>query len=52
MFGYYTVKCLESKDFWANLTLDDTYWKLFHDFASEMKAKESLHTYDRKKLRF
>ena len=52
MFGYYTVKCLESKDFWANLTLDETYWKLFHDFANDMKAKESSHTYDRKKLRF
>ena len=52
MFGYYTVKCMESGDFWANLTLDETYWKLFHDFAHEMKAKESSHTYDRKKLRF
>ena len=52
MFGYYTVKCLESENFWANLTLDETYWKLFHDFAHEMKTKESSHTYDRKKLRF
>ena len=52
MFGYYTVKCMESEDFWANLTLDETYWKLFHDFAKDMKAKESSHTYDRKKLRF
>jgi hypothetical protein len=52
MFGYYTVKCMESEDFWANLTLDETYWKLFHDFANDMKAKESSHTYDRKKLRF
>ena len=52
MFGFYTVKCLDSKDFWANLTLDETYWSLFHDFAREMKAKGSSHTYDRKKLRF
>jgi hypothetical protein len=52
MFGYYTVKCLESKDFWANLTLDETYWNLFHDFAREMKAKEASHTYRRDKLRF
>ena len=52
MFGFYTVKCLESKDFWANLTLDDTYWNLFQDFAREMKARESSHSYDRDKLRF
>jgi hypothetical protein len=52
MFGFYTVKCLESKDFWANLTLDETYWNLFHDFAREMKAKEISHTYKRSKLRF
>jgi len=52
MFGYYTVKCSESKDFWANLTLDDTYWNLFHDFARDMKVKEASHIYDRKKLRF
>ena len=52
MFGYYTVKCSESSDFWANLTLDDTYWNLFHDFAREMKEKETSHSYDRKKLRF
>lgn len=52
MFGYYTIKCLENKDFWANLSLDETYWKLFHDFAREMKAKELSHTYNRAKLRF
>jgi hypothetical protein len=52
MFGYYTVKCLENKYFWANLTLDETYWNLFHDFAREMKAKEISHTYNRNKLRF
>lgn len=52
MFGYYTVACLESKEFWANLTLDETYWNLFYDFAREMKARESSHAYDRDKLRF
>lgn len=52
MFGFYTVKCLESRDFWANLSLDDTYWNLFHDFAREMKAKEASHIYKRAKLRF
>ncbi|MBT1072600.1 hypothetical protein [Pelotalea chapellei] len=52
MFGYYTVKCLENKHFWANLTLDENYWNLFQDFAKEMKAKELSHTYKREKLRF
>ncbi|NVN98575.1 MAG: hypothetical protein HXX17_04555 [Geobacteraceae bacterium] len=52
MFGFYTVKCLESTDFWANLTLDETYWNLFHDFAKEMKKREKTHSYERSKLRF
>jgi len=52
MFGFYTVKCLDSKDFWANVTLDDVYWNLFHDFAREMKAKEQGFVYRRQNLRF
>ena len=52
MFGFYTVKCLESKDFWANVTLDDVYWNLFNDFAREMKAKEQGFVYRREDLRF
>jgi len=52
MFGYYTVACLESSHFWANLILEGTYWNLFNDFAREMKARESSHAYDRNKLRF
>lgn len=52
MFGYYTVACMESKHFWANLTLDETYWNLFHDFARDMKAKETSSVYDRSRLRF
>ena len=52
MFGYYTVTCLESEHFWANLKLDDVYWNLFHDFAREMKAKEQGFVYRREALRF
>jgi hypothetical protein len=52
MFGYYTVKCMESKDFWANLTLEEIYWNLFHDFAREMKRMEAAFVFDRSKLRF
>ncbi|GFE59749.1 hypothetical protein [Geobacter sp. AOG2] len=52
MFGYYTVKCMESKDFWANLTLEEIYWNLFHDFAREMKCREATFVFDRSKLRF
>ena len=52
MFGYYTVKCLESKDFWANLTLDEVYWNLFYDFAREMKEKQESYVFRREKLRF
>ena len=52
MFGYFTVKCLDSEDFWANLTLDEIYWNLFHDFAQEIKAREKTFSYHRDKLRF
>ena len=52
MFGYYTVKCLESKHFWANLTLDEVYWNLFQDFAGEMKQKQESYVYRRSDLRF
>lgn len=52
MFGYYTVSCMDSSHFWANLKLDDTYWKLFYDFARDMKAREVSHSYNRDKLRF
>lgn len=52
MFGYYTVKCMESEHFWANLTLDEVYWNLFHDFAREMKQKQESYVYRRDQLRF
>lgn len=37
MFGYYTIRCYESKDFWHNLEKDKYYWSLFKRFANEMK---------------
>jgi len=52
MFGYYTISCLESTHFWANLTLDKTYWNLFYDFAREIKTREGSGGYDRQRLRF
>ncbi len=52
MFGYYTVKCAESKYFWLNITRDEIYWDLFHDFASEMKQMEHGFEFNRKKIRF
>jgi hypothetical protein len=52
MFGYYTVRCMESADFWANVALDEVYWTLFQDFAREMKQKEESFVYRRDRLRF
>ena len=52
MFGYYTVKCMESRYFWANLTLDELYWDLFRDFADEMKRMETGFVFKRRMLRF
>jgi hypothetical protein len=41
MFGYYTVRCYENKDFWYNLDQKKYYWSLFRRFAEEMKQMEA-----------
>jgi hypothetical protein len=52
MFGYYAVRCLESKNFWQDIERDSIYWRLFHDFAGEMQVVEQNFRYKRRKLRF
>ncbi len=41
MFGYYTISCYESEDFWAGMDKDSHYWSLFFRFARKMKKIDS-----------
>jgi hypothetical protein len=43
MFGFYTIRCNESDDFWLNIEgeKDKHYWSLFKRFANEMKQIEN-----------
>ena len=40
MFGYYTIRCLDSNNFWVGINKNIGYWALFVAFASEMKKIE------------
>jgi hypothetical protein len=53
MYGYYALRCADSKNFWAGVERDSPYWSLFMDFAGQMRALEN--SFDRQKnwrLRF
>jgi hypothetical protein len=44
MFGYYAIKCDDSINFWEDkrmLKKDSIYWKLFREFAAEMRDMEN-----------
>ncbi len=51
MFGYYAVRCLESKNFWYGLNPEHSLWALFTDFARQMQEAEQNFQYERKKFR-
>jgi|HubBroStandDraft_3_1064219.scaffolds.fasta_scaffold174203_2 hypothetical protein len=38
MFGYYAIRCYQSKNFWNNLNRDSYYWAVFVNFAKRMEA--------------
>ena len=48
MFGYYAIRCWESKHFWSNVNRESQYWALFADFAGEMKRVETSFRYRRR----
>jgi hypothetical protein len=50
-FGWYAIKCWESKYFWENLVKEDPYWNLFRDFVLQMKEVESSFHYRRADFR-
>jgi hypothetical protein len=55
MFGYYAIRCYESKDFWNGVSRESYYWSLFAKFAQKMKVIEDrtrTHTPDVSSFRF
>ena len=41
MFGYYALRCWESKEFWIDIDKDSFYWILFNEFAEQMEIVEN-----------
>jgi hypothetical protein len=41
MFGYYAIRCCNSRNFWIGLNQESSYWMLFNEFANEMQKVEA-----------
>lgn len=52
MFGYYAIRCWESKYFWHDVNRDSPYWALFKNFVDKMRKMEEAFVYDEDKFRF
>jgi len=52
MFGYYAIRCGDSRNFWSNVNRTSRYWALFRDFAETMKSMEQAFAYDPRRYRF
>jgi predicted ATPase len=54
MFGYFAVRCFESKNLWntsekdSHLNRDHPLWALFMDFAEQMQGAERTFRYERR----
>ena len=51
MFGYYMIRCWDSKNFWENMNRNSNYWVLFKYFVEEMKDIENNFSFEPKKYR-
>jgi|SRR5215203_4565382 len=51
MFGYYAVRCVESKYFWRGLYARQDVWVVFRDFAKQMQETERAFEYDPREFR-
>jgi hypothetical protein len=51
MFGYFAIKCYESKAFWKGLNRHQPLFSLFMDFAQRMSEEQKGFKFDRRKLR-
>ena len=47
MFGYYAIRCSESKHFWKGINKESHYWSLFNKFAGNMKKVEERRLKDK-----
>ena len=52
MFGYYAIRCWESRNFWHGVNRESPYWSLFRDFVERMKAHEAGFKFNRDLMRF
>ena len=51
MFGYFAIRCAESKNFWYGLNKTQPLWSAFFHFAEEMKKANNNFQYDPRKYR-
>jgi hypothetical protein len=52
MFGYFAMRCWDSKNFWVEINRESIYWIVFKKFVEKMKKIENSFEYNEKKLRF
>ena len=46
MFGYFAIRCIDSRNFWYDLNRDQPLWAAFMDFARDMKSMHTVYEYD------
>jgi len=52
MFGYYAIRCWESKNFWIDVNKNSIYWSLFIEFTITMKKVEKKYKFKNSQYRF
>lgn len=50
MFGYFAIKCKDSKNFWHSLNEGHDLWVLFTDFTLQMRITRDSFKYDPEKF--
>ena len=50
MFGYFAIRCNQSKNFWYGLNRNQPLWSLFFSFAEDMETAQSQFRFDKKKF--
>ena len=51
MFGYYAIRCWDSRHFWSGVNRESLYWTLFREFVDEMRNVEKRFRYSRRRFR-
>ena len=50
MFGYFAIRCIDSKNFWFDLNKHQPFWGAFMDFSQQMKSMQKNYKYDRSRF--